>query len=114
MPVLLEINSGRETQKFGFYPEEAVNAARQAGRLAGLALKGLMTMGPARENPEELRSFFRTTRQLFEEIASLELPGVEMRYLSMGMSQSYLVAIEEGANLVRLGTAIFGPRNGKT
>ncbi len=71
---------------------------------------GLMTMGPWLDSPEELRPYFSLTRRLFEEITALNIPNVEMRYLSMGMSDSYKIAIEEGANLIRIGTKIFGPR----
>jgi len=67
-------------------------------------------MGPWLDNPEELRPYFALTRRLFEEITALNIPNVEMRYLSMGMSDSYHIAIEEGANLIRIGTKIFGPR----
>ena len=67
-----------------------------------------MTMGPFLKNPEELRPYFKETRELFERIKSLNFSGVVMRYLSMGMSDSYQIAIQEGANQVRIGTAIFG------
>ena len=71
-------------------------------------------MGPFLPNPEELRPCFRETRQLFEKIKEINLPGVEMKYLSMGMTDSYQVAIEEGANIVRLGSRIFGERYSRT
>ncbi len=110
MPVLIEVNSGREPQKFGVLPEEAVSLATELSYLPHLRVEGLMTMGPEAGDPEEARPYFQLTRQLFEEIQSLKLPGVEMKWLSMGMSHSYRVAIEEGANMIRLGTKIFGPR----
>jgi uncharacterized pyridoxal phosphate-containing UPF0001 family protein len=69
-----------------------------------------MTMGPFLEDPEGLRPYFRLTKALFDEIRTARIPNVEMRYLSMGMSDSYPIAIEEGANMVRIGTKIFGPR----
>jgi uncharacterized pyridoxal phosphate-containing UPF0001 family protein len=72
-----------------------------------------MTMGPFSADAEYLRPYFRCTRELFEEIKALDIPNVQMTYLSMGMSDSYAVAIEEGANLVRIGTKIFGERNQK-
>lgn len=110
MPVLVEINSGREAQKSGVLPEEAVNLIRQISKLAHIRVAGLMTMGPYTSEPEELRPHFAATKRLFEEIKTLNLSGVEMKYLSMGMSDSYKVAIAEGANIVRIGSGIFGPR----
>jgi pyridoxal phosphate enzyme (YggS family) len=110
MPVLIEINCAREKQKFGLLPEDVEPLIEQIRQLKNVKILGLMTMGPFLENPEDLRPLFKETRQLFERIKSLNLPGVEMKYLSMGMSDSYRIAIEEGANLVRIGTAIFGRR----
>lgn len=110
MPVLIEVNSGREPQKFGVWPEKVIDLAREVCRLPHLSLQGLMTMGPLTGDPEEVRPYFQETRRLFETINKLGLPGCEMRYLSMGMSNSYKVAVEEGANLIRIGTRIFGPR----
>lgn len=111
MPILVEVNSGREEQKFGLLPEDTEAFIKQACRLNNIKILGLMTMGPFLEDPEQLRPFFRQTRQLFEHIKSLNLPGVKMRFLSMGMSDSYQIAIQEGANLVRIGTVIFGKRD---
>jgi hypothetical protein len=71
---------------------------------------GLMTMGPRFGDPEDSRPYFVTTRKIFDQIKALQLPNVEMRYLSMGMTNSYQVALEEGANMVRIGTKIFGER----
>lgn len=110
MPVLLEINSGEEPQKHGVLPGEAVKLIGRLSDLHHIRLMGLMTMGPLLDDPEAVRPYFRRTRELFEQIRSLSLPHVDMRYLSMGMSDSYRVAIEEGANLVRIGTALFGER----
>ena len=110
MPVLIEINSAREEQKTGILPEDAQGLIRQACGLRYVKIVGLMTMGPNLANPQELRPYFRQTRELFQRIKARGYPGVEMRYLSMGMSDSYRVAVEEGANLVRIGTAIFGKR----
>jgi hypothetical protein len=70
-----------------------------------------MTMGPLSNNPEEFRPYFRATRQVFERLSALTLPNVTMRYLSMGMSDSYQIALEEGANIVRIGIKLFGPRD---
>lgn len=107
MPVLIEVNSGREPQKSGVYPENTAALVAGVTGLENLRVMGLMTMGPLLNNPEDIRPYFRETRRLFDEITALELPGVEMKYLSMGMSDSYQVAIEEGANLVRIGRQIF-------
>ncbi len=112
MPVFIEVNSGREPQKFGVLPEEVEGLVRQAAGLENIRIEGLMTMGPEAGDPEESRPYFRVTREIFEKLRALSLPGVAMHRLSMGMSHSYRVAIEEGANLVRIGTRIFGPRPG--
>ncbi len=110
MPVLIEVNSGREPQKFGVLPEKVEELARVIINLPQLKLSGLMTMGPLEGDSEEARPYFRLTRQLFQELKKLNLPGTELKILSMGMSNSYRVAIEEGATRVRIGTKIFGPR----
>ncbi len=110
MPVLIEVNSGREPQKSGVMPEHCIDLVRQISCLKNIKIEGLMTMGPLVSNPEDLHPYFKLTRELFEEIKVLNIPGVEMKYLSMGMSSSYKVAINEGANLIRIGTLIFGPR----
>jgi hypothetical protein len=110
IPILVEINSGREPQKFGAVPEEAKNLIKKLGCLPNIKVQGLMTMGPEFGDPEAARPYFRLTREIFEELKALAYPGVEMNWLSMGMSHSYQVAIEEGTNMVRLGTKIFGPR----
>ncbi len=113
MPILIEINSGKEPQKAGVIPEEAIDLVKRIAKLPYVKIMGLMTMGPWLEDPEGLRPYFRLTKELFEEIKALNLSQVEMRYLSMGMSDSYKVAIEEGANLIRIGTKIFGERRKK-
>lgn len=110
MDVLVEINSGREEQKAGVFPEKAEELIRNICELSNIRIKGFMTMGPMFGNPEKARPFFIETRKIFERVKSLSLPNVEMKYLSMGMSNSYKIAIEEGANMVRIGTRIFGER----
>ena len=110
MPVLIEVNSGREEQKSGVFPESVVQLAREISALPNIRVTGLMTMGPRFGNPEDSRSYFVETRKMFEKIKKLNLPNVEMRYLSMGMTNSYKIAVEEGANIVRLGSKIFGER----
>jgi len=110
MLILMEINSGEESQKAGVMPEDAVSLARDMSELSHIKLMGLMTMGPFAGDPEDSRPYFQKTKKLFEEIKEMGLPGVEMKYLSMGMSNSYKVALEEGANVVRIGTRLFGER----
>jgi pyridoxal phosphate enzyme (YggS family) len=110
MSVLVEINSGREASKAGVLPEEVDDLVRRVGDLQHIRVQGLMTMGPRFGNPEDARPYFRATKEAFDRLARANLPNVEMRYLSMGMSNSYQVAIEEGANMIRLGTVLFGER----
>jgi len=111
MSVLIEINSGKEPQKFGVLPEDAEELIRKISALKNIKIQGLMTMGPMFGDPENARPYFVETRKLFERVKGLNLPEVEMKHLSMGMTNSYQVAIEEGANIVRIGTKIFGPRD---
>jgi pyridoxal phosphate enzyme (YggS family) len=108
MPVLVEINSGREARKTGVLPEEVDDLVRELSKLSSIRVQGLMTMGPRFGDPEDARPYFRATREAFERLATLNLPNVTMRTLSMGMSNSYLTAIEEGTNMVRIGSQIFG------
>lgn len=110
MPVLIEINSGREEQKFGVWPEKAENLIKEISPLSHIKIMGLMTMGPIFGDPEDSRPYFSKTSKVFENIARLNIPNVEMKYLSMGMTNSYQIAIEEKANVIRIGTLIFGER----
>ena len=110
MPVLIEINSGEETQKAGVLPDDAIMLIQEMSVLEHIKIMGLMTMGPFTGDPEEARPYFVKTREIFEKLKQMNLPNVEMRYLSMGMSNSYKVALEEGANMVRIGTKLFGER----
>lgn len=111
IPVLIEVNSGREPQKSGVLPEDVLDFANEATKFPHVKVRGLMTMGPELSDPEAIRPYFRLTRKLFDKLNALGLPNIEMRYLSMGMSNTYQIAIEEGANIIRIGTAIFGERN---
>jgi pyridoxal phosphate enzyme (YggS family) len=111
MPVLIEINSGEEPQKAGVMPEDAISLVKDLSQLKNIKVLGFMTMGPFEGDPEDSRPYFQKTRKIFEEIKKMELPGVEMKCLSMGMSNSYKVALEEGANMIRIGTKIFGERD---
>jgi len=110
LPILVEINSGREASKTGVLPEKVDDLVRRLSDLLHIRVQGLMTMGPRFGNPEDARPYFQATKEAFDRLARANLPNVEMRYLSMGMSNSYQVAIEEGANMVRLGTRLFGER----
>lgn len=107
MPILIEVNIAKELQKSGVNPEELEVIIREISSLKYVKVMGLMTMGPLVDNPEKLRPYFREMKRLFDYISSLKLSNVEMKYLSMGMSDSYRVAIEEGANIVRIGTKLF-------
>jgi pyridoxal phosphate enzyme (YggS family) len=111
MPVLIEVNSGEEPQKSGAMPDAVRPLIESISLLENIRVQGLMTMGPFLEDPENLRPYFRSTKLLFDELKKADIAGMEMRHLSMGMSDSYLVAIEEGATMVRIGTRIFGPRD---
>ncbi len=111
MSILIEINSGEESQKSGVVPEEALSLIEEMSVLKNIKIVGLMTMGPFAGNPEDSRPYFKKTREIFKKLKGMNLPDVEMKVLSMGMSNSYRVAIEEGANLVRIGTMIFGERS---
>ena len=110
MPILIEVNSASEPQKAGAMPEEVLDLVETCSQLHGIRVEGLMTMGPLTTDSAALRSAFRLTKELFDRMAASEPANVETQTLSMGMSDSYRLAIEEGANMVRIGTALFGPR----
>ncbi|MEW6522523.1 MAG: YggS family pyridoxal phosphate-dependent enzyme [Bacillota bacterium] len=108
--VLVQVNTSRESAKSGVDPDRAAEFVVTAGTTPGILVEGLMTIGPLEGGPAAARLGFATLRELARELEAARLPGVSMRYLSMGMSADFEVAIEEGANLVRIGTAIFGHR----
>lgn len=110
MPVLIEVNSAGEESKTGIIPEEVLELVMISGTLTNIRVEGVMTMGPYTDDPEDSRPYFKTARCIFDDIKKKDIPNVEMKYLSMGMSHSYRVAVEEGANIVRIGTKIFGER----
>jgi pyridoxal phosphate enzyme (YggS family) len=117
VPAYIEINIGSEFSKAGIKPSEHEpfdkyidELVRALSALEHIRLEGLMTMGPRFGNPEDVRPYFRRTKEIFEKIKTLRLPNVDMKYLSMGMTNSYRVAIEEGSNMVRIGSAIFGEK----
>ncbi|MDN5346829.1 MAG: dependent protein [Clostridia bacterium] len=110
LEVLIEVNVGGEETKFGLPPAAVIPFIKEITNFPALKLRGLMTVAPLVDDPEKVRPVFRRMAALKREVEALKLPGVEMRYLSMGMTNDFEVAIEEGANMVRIGTAIFGPR----
>ena len=111
MDVLLEINIGDEQSKSGFTYDEALEAVQKAASLDGIRVKGLMAIPPVCEKAEQNREYFAKMKKLFIDIEAKKIDNSSMDILSMGMSDDYEVAIEEGANMVRLGTALFGRRN---
>ena len=110
MDVLLEINIGGEESKSGFAPEDAEKAVSEVAKLDGIRVKGLMTIPPATDLPEESRKYFREMYKLFIDIRGKNIDNSSMSVLSMGMSNDFDIAVEEGANLVRVGTSLFGRR----
>jgi PLP dependent protein len=113
MPVLIEVNSGREPQKEGVYPENARKLIEEITALPCLRVMGLMTMGPVTGAPEDYRPYFKETRKLYDDLQHAPILGVEIKYLSMGMTDSYKIALQEGANIIRIGSLIFGERQAK-
>jgi pyridoxal phosphate enzyme (YggS family) len=110
LPVLVEVNLGKEQTKSGILEELALELTSQLAAFKRLSIRGLMTVPPYLEDPERVRPYFARLRMLAEQIGSQKLDNVSMAELSMGMSHDFPVAIEEGATLVRVGTAIFGAR----
>ena len=110
MEILLEVNIGDEESKWGFRPEDTENAVREIAKLPNLKIKGLMAIPPICENSEENRPYFQKMKKLFVDIGDKNIDNSSMDILSMGMSDDFDIAVEEGANLVRVGTALFGRR----
>ena len=117
LPCYIEINIGNEDTKAGIRPEEhepfeeyMAQMVRDMSALGHLEIEGLMTMGPRFGSAEESRPYFQRVKRIFDLLNNLGAPRVDMKYLSMGMTNSYRVAIEEGSNMVRIGTAVFGKR----
>lgn len=108
--ILLEVNVAREESKYGFFLEDLENAVIQISKFSHIRIKGLMTIAPFVENPEENRDIFQKLNHFFIDMKSKNIDNVTMDVLSMGMSGDYEVAIEEGATMVRVGTSIFGSR----
>ncbi len=111
MDILLEVNVAGEESKWGFAPDEVMAAAKEAGSLPHVRVRGLMTSAPYTENAESNRPYFRQLHALFNRLAEVESAGIQADTLSMGMTGDYTVAVEEGSTIVRVGTGIFGRRN---
>lgn len=109
--ILVEVNIAQEKSKFGISYEDAITLVEDISKLPGIHIKGLMTIAPFVENPEENRMYFRKMKELSVDIKGKNIDNVDMDILSMGMTGDYMVAIEEGATMVRVGTGIFGERN---
>ncbi len=111
MDVLVQVNVSGEETKSGFAPGEVIDFLKSIEDYDHIKIKGLMTMAPHYEDPEDTRYVFRELKELFEEIKKEDIKNVDMQYLSMGMSNDFEVALEEGSNMIRVGTAIFGARD---
>ena len=110
-PVLLQVNVAKEDTKSGVYVEDTLQLLKEIATLENIAVKGLMTMPPYFNAPEKVRPFFSALRELRDRIADEGIPNIAMDELSMGMTGDFEAAIQEGATIVRIGTAIFGARN---
>ncbi|MBU1120587.1 YggS family pyridoxal phosphate-dependent enzyme [Candidatus Micrarchaeota archaeon] len=110
LPTLIQVNIGEEKSKFGVKKEEAEELIIKITELNNLKIKGLMMIAPLFEEAENSRPFFQKAKKLFEELKSKNIPGTEMNFLSMGMTDDFTIAVEEGASMVRIGRAIFGER----
>ncbi|RMG60773.1 MAG: YggS family pyridoxal phosphate-dependent enzyme [Deltaproteobacteria bacterium] len=111
VPVLVQVNVAEESSKWGVLRNDLVPLLEEIALLPGIEVKGLMTIPPYEEDPEEARKYFASLRELKEKVNGLGIPGIELKELSMGMSHDFEVAIEEGATIIRVGTAIFGRRH---
>ncbi len=113
MDVLAEVNVAEEESKFGLKLTETIDFIKEASKLPNIHIKGLMTIAPFVEEPEDNRPIFKALKELAVNIDSCQIENVSMDILSMGMTNDYMVAIEEGATMIRVGTGIFGERNYK-
>jgi len=109
--VLIELNIGEEESKFGIGENLVYDFISSMEQFDNIKVLGLMTVAPFVENPEDIRWVFKEMKEIFDKISVMKLKNVEMKYLSMGMTNDFEIAIEEGANIIRIGTAIFGRRN---
>ena len=108
---LVEVNIGKEDSKSGIFEEDVLDFIREVSKRDNVLVNGLMTVAPYYEDAEDTRIYFKKMKSLFDEISKLKLKNVDMKILSMGMSNDFMVAIEEDSNLIRIGTSIFGARN---
>ena len=108
--LLLEVNSSEEESKFGVTPDAAIEMLGEIAETTGLTINGLMTVGPMSDDENVIRPAFKKLKSLFDRAASSNIRGVNMNYLSMGMTNDFEIAIEEGSNMVRIGRALFGER----
>ena len=113
VPILVEVNIAHEESKFGISAEDAILLVEEISKLENIRIKGLMTIAPYVENPEDNRLYFRKIKQLSVDITNKNIDNVFMEILSMGMSADYPIAVQQGSNIVRIGTAMFGQRNYK-
>ncbi|MCI5936286.1 MAG: YggS family pyridoxal phosphate-dependent enzyme [Lachnospiraceae bacterium] len=111
VPILIEVNIAKEESKFGIAKEDTIQLVEEIAELPNLTIQGLMTIAPFVDDPEDNRLYFREIKQLSVDIKNKNIDNVTMDVLSMGMTNDYEVAIEEGATIVRVGTGIFGARN---
>lgn len=110
MSCLIEVNTSGEESKFGVRPDDALDLVRRIAPLRGISIQGLMTIGAFLPDADQVRPCFKMLKQVSQEIAAAAVPGVAMTHLSMGMTNDFEVAIEEGATMIRVGRAIFGER----
>lgn len=111
--VLIELNIGEEESKFGLDEENVYSFLKDMEQFENIKVLGLMTVAPFSENPEDIRWVFKKMKGIYDKISGMKLKNTEMKYLSMGMTNDFEIAIEEGANIVRIGTAVFGARKYK-
>ncbi|MDI9496301.1 MAG: YggS family pyridoxal phosphate-dependent enzyme [Bacillota bacterium] len=111
--VLIELNIGEEESKFGIKEENVYDFVKSMEEFENIKVSGLMTVAPFCENPEDVRWVFKKMKDIYDKISAMNLKNAEMKYLSMGMTNDFEIAIEEGSNMIRIGTAIFGARKYK-
>lgn len=111
MPVLIQVNIGKEESKSGVFEEDFENFVEKLSVFENIEIQGLMTIPPRCDLKEQNRAYFRKMKNLFDELKKYSFKNFNIKYLSMGMTDDYEIAIEEGANIIRIGTGIFGERN---
>ena len=109
--LLLEVNTSGESTKFGIEPEKVIDTLSEIAETTGLNIEGLMTIGPHTDNENEIRAAFKLLKKLYDKASSSSIESIEMKSLSMGMTNDFELAIEEGATMVRIGRALFGERS---